>query len=824
MKLLRSLGLLLCLAISNVTFGQTVDPISGLQTTGNILDLGGGLPWTNTVTGAAGGFSGGCIPAYNPSTGNIIFGYTSQTVSQSISINQALATAGTGIQLAGYKYSWSINNELAAGSNKGTLIGNVSLTAPGGSILESYNYDYSQTNTATNAFQDFSGTQLFTNKYQLSTVDKITVSFTGKDQNFWAGYYGPRVHVNDFSLLYSVDPCATNPAYSSTCSGFNTILNTNNLLDSTKGGPSLNQAFAINTALENAGIGAMVHGFNYGFNYRVGQSFSGCTATNQDGSCSWYMNIPAYVNASVSLTNNSSKPQLLYSQNYSFSGDGTSGSVSEKFLLPTSLNQSMLGMGRITGSASGTGSSIEGAWATLIYTPDPCSTNPLYSPTCSGYGAAIAKQLSSATSPETSSTTSPATNSTTDTTGITDTSVISNASTGNVAVTPTIVSAPAPTVASTSSSTTTNTSTTSSQSTKESTSSNTSLALSLISKNQEKEKEIAMTASQNAIQAAEQASAEAQQEALSVASQSVVNSVTAGSSAVRTDSLSNSSRGGSANGVVNTDSMAQSNQAGISIGLGPAQTSNSASYQQEQVAAILTPVVTTSQVTNTVQIANPTITNNNESAKTAMFELPLLGPALSPVVQQTQVNTQTTAVQQPTTATQITQDQQSNAIIQLPYTLLSPQQATIQPYVAPIVSYELFTPASTQPTQTQSTPAAHETVALLSPNFLTDKSNPLTDIVEAKQTIPQNSTISTVGPSVNGNAGDNDVAGGVSLNKMALAPVGYGDYLNLTLRDAAFYAPKEVYRNQRNVDNQRALRLLTNDSKHKEMVEMQYAR
>ena len=469
MKLLRSLGLLLCLAASTMTFSQTVDPITGLPMTSNVLDLGGGLPWSNTVTGAAGGTSSGNTPAYNPSTGNIIFGYTTQTVSQSVAVNQALANAGTGIQLAGYKYSWGINNDLSnGGGNRGTLTGNVSLTGSAGNVLDSYNYNYSQENTG-NAFKQFSGTQLFTNQYQLSAVDKITVSFTGKDQNFWAGYWGPRVHVDDFSLLYSVDPCKTNPAYSSTCAGFNTILNTNNLVDSTKGGSSLNQAFAINTALENAGIGAMVHGFNYGFNYRVGQSFSGCTATNQDGSCSWYMNIPAYVNANVSLTNNSSKPQAIFSQNYSFSGDGTSGSVSEKFLLPTSINQSMLGMGRITGSASGAGSSIEGAWATMIYTPDPCSTNPLYSPTCSGYGAAIAKQLASAsatstTVAETSPTTSPVSSSTVDTTGTagnTDTSSPSNAPAGIVTAVPALVSAPAPVVTSTASASTSNTSATS---------------------------------------------------------------------------------------------------------------------------------------------------------------------------------------------------------------------------------------------------------------------------------------------------------------------------------------------------------------------------
>ena len=381
---------------------QNLDPVTGLtlSTTGNVLNLGDGLPWTNTVTGQAGGLSGGDVPAYNPGTGNIIFGYTQATVSQSIAINNALAAAGTGIQLSGYKYAWQINNDLLnGGGNRGTLTANVSLTGATGNVLESFNYDYNQNHPG---FTLFSGTQFFNNRYTTAQASNLTVSFTGKDQNFWAGYYGPRVHVDDLSLLYSVDPCKTNPAYSSTCAGFNNVVNTNNLLDSTKGGSYLNQAFAINTALQNAGVGAMVHGFNYGFNWRVGQGFFGCTAWNQDGSCSWTMNTPAYANASVSLTNISN--QILYQKNYSFAGEGTSGSVSEKFLLPSSMNQSLLGMGRITGSASGTGSSVEGAWATMIYTADPCVANPLHSSNCKGYAFAIAKQLAPSSTPTTDGT------------------------------------------------------------------------------------------------------------------------------------------------------------------------------------------------------------------------------------------------------------------------------------------------------------------------------------------------------------------------------------------------------------------------------------
>ena len=52
-----------------------------------------------------------------------------------VAINTALANAGTGIQLSGYKYSWQINNDLNnGGGNRGTLTGNVSLIGPAGTV------------------------------------------------------------------------------------------------------------------------------------------------------------------------------------------------------------------------------------------------------------------------------------------------------------------------------------------------------------------------------------------------------------------------------------------------------------------------------------------------------------------------------------------------------------------------------------------------------------------------------------------------------------------------------------------------------------------
>jgi hypothetical protein len=117
--------------------------------------------------------------------------------------------------------------------------------------------------------------------------------------------------------------------------------------------------------------------------------------------------------------------------------------------------------------------------------------------------------------------------------------------------------------------------------------------------------------------------------------------------------------------------------------------------------------------------------------------------------------------------------------------------------------------------------AGPESVSRLG-NMLTDRTNPLNEYIDPRP--PLSTNIAVTGPVVNRNAADNEAAGGVDLAKMAIAPTGYNDYLTLALRDAAFYAPREVYRNQRNVDNQRALRQLTNDSRHREMVEQQYRR
>ena len=76
------------------------------------------------------------------------------------------------------------------------------------------------------------------------------------------------------------------------------------------------------------------------------------------------------------------------------------------------------------------------------------------------------------------------------------------------------------------------------------------------------------------------------------------------------------------------------------------------------------------------------------------------------------------------------------------------------------------------------------------------------------------------------NIQDNEAAGDVSIDSLAQTSIDFNAYLNQQLKDMAFYAPKEIYKGQKNVDNARLLRGLTggSDRLHQEMVNQQYGR
>lgn len=99
--------------------------------------------------------------------------------------------------------------------------------------------------------------------------------------------------------------------------------------------------------------------------------------------------------------------------------------------------------------------------------------------------------------------------------------------------------------------------------------------------------------------------------------------------------------------------------------------------------------------------------------------------------------------------------------------------------------------------------------------------SPIKSIIEQKPNI--DSTINEQKTeTVKTNVQPNEAAGGRDINSIAVVPAGFESYTNSMLRDVAFYKPDEIYKGQKTVDNARALRQLSSDRLHQEMVNQQY--
>jgi hypothetical protein len=101
--------------------------------------------------------------------------------------------------------------------------------------------------------------------------------------------------------------------------------------------------------------------------------------------------------------------------------------------------------------------------------------------------------------------------------------------------------------------------------------------------------------------------------------------------------------------------------------------------------------------------------------------------------------------------------------------------------------------------------------------------NPLSEILMQQRFEMMQDNIAQPASSVNRNALPNELAGGIDIASIANVPTGFSTY-SFVLRDVSFYEIKEVYKNQRTVDNERVLRGLTrgSDAKHQEMIDQQY--
>jgi hypothetical protein len=364
------LVVVLVVFILAMILGHCSAQAQSVQTTPNLVTntWSGAIPSTST----GGGFSGGHVPEYNSSTNTIMFGYNQATVAQTYAINQALA--GSGVQIGGYNYSWQYLNN---GSTGGTLSSTIKLTSPTGSTLESYNYGM---NVIADGWRTMSGTQNFNRQYAGADVGNLSIEFTGKDARWWAGLYGPQVRDVNLSLNYTVDPCVSNPLYSPSCANYNQVLTSQTIYA---------QSYAINQALNLAGAGVQINGFEYGYHYYVGGDW--CSATFLGIFCTQISQSSMDVNVNVTSNTGSS----LYSATHRHNQQNTGGQPSYSYVFP---QQRLLStMGNFSLSTNEVGSTaLYSSWSRWQYTPDACVANPLSSVTCDGYQAAYQTQMCSA--------------------------------------------------------------------------------------------------------------------------------------------------------------------------------------------------------------------------------------------------------------------------------------------------------------------------------------------------------------------------------------------------------------------------------------------
>jgi hypothetical protein len=191
-----------------------------IQTSSNIINQTG---WQGCLTQHNGmiwgGTTGGPCPVQRSADGAILFSYGGSILYQNIAVNQALS--GTGIQVRGYQYGWTIKNA-NAGSNQNpsfdpltirvSLYDNTNIN-----IIENKTFDYGR---RINDWTRFTGIEDFKNKYSLASVGNVSIDISSRDDGQWKGYYGPEIRDIDVRLRYSVDPCGANPLASPTCEGY----------------------------------------------------------------------------------------------------------------------------------------------------------------------------------------------------------------------------------------------------------------------------------------------------------------------------------------------------------------------------------------------------------------------------------------------------------------------------------------------------------------------------------------------------------------------------------------------------------------------------
>jgi hypothetical protein len=636
-------------------------------------------------------------------------------------------------------------------------------------------------------WQTLAVTYTFAGAKPLFQAGSVNMGIIGQDAGGWACLgstcYGPQVKDAYIRANYSVDPCILNPAFNPNCPGFNNIIQNAQ-------SPLFFNSYNIATSLPHIGGGVQLHGYEYGFNW---YNYGSCYASFLFWCTDWRTDGGGNINFRVTDKNNN----ILISDKQYRQGNNTGGSYYNRVLFNESRNT--LDMGSVQWWSDSVWNNFAFAgWTRPIWTPDPCYTQPLYSPNCSNFNAEIkriASEVKAIQDAQLATTVASVTS--TPTSNITTT--VNNVTTTSPTVTVTTAEnteLAKPTVTINSNSTQSTNSNLSGVTSKPMTTSNenTNFALNLVSKNQERESTIANQASKSAIEGANIAAISSLRQAENIAKDA------AEKSSASADGSEN------ANQIFANDTSRQNNMMGF--GTQPANTSVvTAAIQQRTVNSTNTQTDNVSSSTSTVAIVqfNAMQVNN--------LGIQAFNPILPPNIQNQISSTSATLYQPPSQNASI--DTKQNSFQQQERTLLS-NDFVLAPNTQSVLEQQTrnFGMTTVMPVTQVDNPT-------VSSNFLTDRNNPINQIVEQRPTAFENTTQNTTTQTVKTNVQDNDAAGGVSINNIAITPVGFNAY-SVALKDVAFYAPKEIYRNQKTVDNLRALRQLGSDRLHQEMVDQQY--
>jgi len=360
----------LLLGISSLSFSQTV------QTTPNLITSGTTHSWYGVTTGTVPSdympSNSTSAPRYDPATNTVTFSYGSASIGQTYAVNQALASVGAGVKINGYTYSYDVRNMNGDDRQSGIDTFTVSqlLRGPSNSVLLSS----SQYHNTKFDWKTVTGTKTATTPYNIEDTSYIQFGVQGADNGFWGGYFGPQIRNVDMRLNYTVDPCVTNPAYSPSCPGFNTVT-TQNVFT----GMSGQQIYAVNQALQGSGV--MVHGFDYGYQYQVAGRY--CNWMDFLGAClgSW-----VYPSASVNTIVTDNNNQQIWNENNNHAA-GTSGNYSKQLRFGASRPIATMGSFSMTPTGN-----ITNMFSDIVYTADPCVVNPLSSTSCPNYQQAYHDQ------------------------------------------------------------------------------------------------------------------------------------------------------------------------------------------------------------------------------------------------------------------------------------------------------------------------------------------------------------------------------------------------------------------------------------------------